>query len=224
MLAAMLILVSGISLTVRETPAQGNVLDRAEHGDLAYELIRRHQEGEDRIYLTVSRLRDHLPQVPLYENDFTVVKPWKVELGDIDGNGDSELLIAVAKTTHFDAVEKNRLFVFRYTGQTLVKKWTGSQIGGNWKTFRALDVVPTIPGEELVFIEQVEGKGERLGVYYWLDFGFALLAEGEFYPQINRLEVKADYLLEVEVRDGAGERTVDLQVKQGRMIEKIEKP
>lgn len=219
LLAVVLILVSGVSLTVRETPAQGIVLDRAEHGDLAYELVRRNQMGESRDYLTVSRLRDHLPQELLYENDFTVIKPWKLELADVDGDGEFELLMAVVKTTHFDAVERNRLFVFHYAGETLAKKWTGSQIGGNWRDFRALDLVPAIAGDELVFIEQVEGKGERLGIYYWLDFGFALLAESEFYPQINRLELKADHLLAVQVTDGTVERTVDLQLKQGRLVE-----
>lgn len=219
LLAAVLILVSGVSLTVRETPAQGIVLDRAEHGGLAYELIRRNQMGESRDYLTVSRLREHLPQELLYENDFTVVKPWKLNLADVDGDGKPELLMAVVKTTHFDAVERNRLFLFNYAAETLAKKWTGSQIGGNWREFHALDLVPAIAGDELVFIEQVEGKGERLGVYYWLDFGFALLAEGEFYPQINHLKLKADHLLKVRVTDGTVEKTINLQLKQGRLVE-----
>jgi hypothetical protein len=152
----------------------------------------------------------------VYENDFTDLKPWKIELGDIDGDGRKELLIAVNKSTHYDAADRNRMFIFNYDGNKLVKKWTGSHLAGNWTTFRVGDLLP-IPGDELLFIERLEGNKERIGIYYWLDFGFVRLAQSEPYDPIEGLDIVGDNRIEIRMKPRGESRT--LTVKSGRIIE-----
>lgn len=158
-----------------------------------------------------------------YENDFLELKPWKIELGDIDGNGEQEILIAVHKTTHFDPIEKNRMFIFNYSEGKLRKKWTGSQIAGVWKDFYVGDML-SIPGNELIFIEQMEDQRERISIYYWFDFGFVLLAESEPYNNIHDLAVIGENRLQITSGVGVREQIKTLTVKNGKIIEFVSKP
>ncbi len=152
-----------------------------------------------------------------YENDFTGLKPWKLRLADIDGDGELELLTAVRKTTHYDKDEKNRLFVFNYRDGKLVKKWTGSDIAGSWENFVVGDLVDT-KGEEIIFITLTEEKKEKLFVYHWFDFGFLMLAQSKDYEDIIGVKIVGDNQIGITYRDGH-KRSEHLQLKNGRVIE-----
>lgn len=151
----------------------------------------------------------------VYENDFKDLKPWKIEIGDIDGDGQKEILTAVRKTTHFDPEEKNRMFIFNYENNKLVKKWTGSQLAGVWNDFYVGDLLP-IPGDELIFIEQTEEDKEKISIHYWFDFGFVMLAESGSYKDILNLTIKGENNLQITYGKG---QTAALTVKDGRIIE-----
>ncbi|MDD3174107.1 MAG: hypothetical protein PHF63_10745 [Herbinix sp.] len=153
----------------------------------------------------------------IYNNDFKNLKPWKIELADIDGNGSKEILIAVNKTSHFDKSEKNRMFIFNYADNKLIKKWTGSEIAGIWENFAAGDFVP-IKGDELVFIRQVE-NGERVSVYYWFDFGFLLLAESNDYEDILSVSIRGENSILISYREDGKERSVTLKAKDEKLKE-----
>ncbi len=151
-----------------------------------------------------------------YSNDFSDLKPWKLELADIDGDGRRDILTAVRKTTHYDSVEKNRFFIFDYIDGKLVKKWTGSQIAGTWKDFYAKDYLP-MKGEEVLFISQTEEGRERLGIYYWFKFGFLLLAQSEDYEKIEELRFTEDNQLQINCSKDK-ENWIELTVKSGTII------
>ena len=152
-----------------------------------------------------------------YENDFTGLKPWKLRLADIDGDGEQELLTAVRKTTHYDKEEKNRLFIFNYRENKLVKKWTGSDIAGSWENFVVGELVDA-KGEEIIFITLTENEKEKLFVYHWFDFGFLLLAQSKDYEDITKVKIVGDNQIEISYRDGR-KRREHLQLKDGRVIE-----
>ncbi len=151
-----------------------------------------------------------------YTNDFKDLKPWKLELGDVDGDGTGEILIAVRKTTHFEEEEKNRMFLFNYDGKKLIKKWTGSQTPEEWNDFMIGDLLP-IKGEELIFTELVENGVERLGIYYWFDFGFVRLAESENYKDILSLSIIEQNQLQM-IHLKVWERMTTLTVQGGKII------
>jgi hypothetical protein len=150
-----------------------------------------------------------------YENDFTGLKPRKIDTADIDGDGEKELLITVYKATHYDAVRKNRLFVFQYH-KVLEKKWTGSEIAGTWKTFYTGDLMDR-KGDELIFVQRAAGGKERLVIYYWFDFGFVLLAKSGEYPKITDVKVTKEKKLEVTCKEGIKSEMHTLVIRNAKV-------
>jgi hypothetical protein len=134
-----------------------------------------------------------------YENDFSGLKPWKLMLSDVDGDGEKDLVAAVRKTTYYDEEEKNRLFIFDYKEGKLVKKWTGSDIAGNWEDFITGDLVDA-DGEELLFISNTKEGKDRLLVYHWFDFGFLMLAQSEDYEDIIQVKIIEENRLSMTYR------------------------
>ncbi|NLC19189.1 MAG: hypothetical protein GX757_08250 [Clostridiales bacterium] len=169
---------------------------RSDHGDLL--VIFEEESGWKRIY----------------ENDFADLKPWKITIADIDGDGMQEILTAVRKSTHYDSREGNRLFIFNFKNDLLVKKWTGSQIAGEWKQFYAGDFLP-MKGDELIFVQRLPDGRERLVIYYWFAFGFIMLAESDAYDNISDLQMTDNNLIKLEYGNN---ETLHLTVKDGRIV------
>jgi hypothetical protein len=157
-----------------------------------------------------------------YENDFSGLKPWKLELADVDGDGVTDILTSVRKATYFDNTKKNRLFLFNYQENKLVKKWTGSQIAGTWDDFVAGELLST-KGDEVIFVSQTEEGKEKLGIYYWFDFGFLLLAESEEYEDIINISIEGDNRIQMTYLSGK-ETVVTLHVKDGKVTEEEDQP
>ena len=143
----------------------------------------------------------------IYENDFKDLMPWKIHVADVDEDDKNEILIAVKKTTHYDKEIKNRMFIFNYQDSILVKKWTGSQIAGVWRDFDVGDLLPT-PGDELIFIQELDNGKEKISIYSWFDFGFLKIADSEAYHKINDVAIVGDnrlrikYFTEEDAREG----------------------
>lgn len=152
------------------------------------------------------------------EYDFTFVSPWKIELGNLDYTDGPQVVIGVNKTTYFDREVNDRLFVFNWNGEKLYKKWTGTRLGYYLKDFYIIDFLD-IKGEELVVIDKNQEGKERLLVYYWLDFGFQLLAESEFYDTIEGIKYLDNNLLELVYKNQGKKTTAKVIIKDGWIIE-----
>ena len=190
------------------------MLDWTQEASLIYALV--HSEGNSKFGDTLLVLKDEDGAISRsYENDFQELMPWKIELADIDGDMEKEVLVAVKKTTPYDKVVKNRMFIFNFRDNVLVKKWTGSQIAGTWRDFHVAELVEA-SGEELIFLEQTEKGMERIKVYYWFDFGFFLLAESGEYTKVKELTVTGENKLQITLTDG---QQINLTMKDGKLIE-----
>lgn len=208
LLAAMLVLLSLALQTIlkrNRSPyyeleqvlrSKETLIDAAVEEGTAYALISREGRSDYADLLLVLNQKVDRSWERVYENDFTGIKPWKLDIADVDGDGIKEILTAVTKTTLFDPVEKNRMFIFNYEENKLVKKWTGSQIAGTWVDFRVNDLV-AIPGEELIFVSLTEEGEEYLRIYYWFHFGFFMLAESEPYDDIVDITVTGENRIEI---------------------------
>lgn len=175
-----------------------------------------HSKGETEYGDTLLILREEDGALKrTYANDFSGLMPWKIDSADIDGDLERELLIAVRKTTAYDKVIKNRMFIFNYRDGVLVKKWTGSQIAGTWRDFYAEDLLDA-PGDELIFLEELTEGQERIKVYHWFDFGFFLLGESGEYTAVREVTVSGENNLLVTLEQG---RTFHLTMKKGKLLE-----
>ena len=190
------------------------LIDWSQNADDVYALV--HSEGlqEYGDTLLVLREKDGI-FTRVYENDFRELQPWKIDTADIDGDLEMEILVAVRKTTPYDKELKNRMFIFNYQEDVLVKKWTGSQIAGTWRDFYTEDLVDA-SGEEIILLEQLGEGLERIKVYYWFDFGFFLLGESGEYPSVKELIVAGENSIKVTLMEGP---QINLIMKDGKLVE-----
>lgn len=191
-------------------------IDGVEAGNHAYLLISTQEGSEYGDYLIVLE-QEKKGFHRIYKNDFQELRPWKIDLADVDGDGVMEIITVVTKTTRFDKEMKNRLFLFNFENNALVKKWTGSQIGGKWNQVYIGDLV-SIPGEEIILVEETEQSLEKLVVYYWFDFGFLKLAESKEYQDIKEITICGDNQINM-IYGADNQMECDLTLKDGKIIE-----
>lgn len=214
-------LLTGFQFTVNRTVGnQAGIIDEVTDNGLVYSLINQKGAGEYADMLVIDRQTVDGKRQRIYENHFNDLKPWKLEIADVDGDGQKEILVAVHKSTHFDPQEKNRLFIFNYGGGKLYKKWTGSRIAGVWNNFYAGNILP-IPGDELIFTQQTEDNRQRISIYYWFNFGFGFLAESDAYPEVKDLAIIGENRLRATIIANGKEETRTLMVKNGKIIEVV---
>lgn len=66
--------------------------------------------------------------IELYENDFTKVNPWSIDVGDFENDGIKDLFVGCYRATQVYEAAR-RPFVISWDGQLFFRKWTGSYIG-----------------------------------------------------------------------------------------------
>lgn len=200
-------------------PMEENIIDYVQDKTIVYSILSRSAGSDYGDLFAVFEMEKDGSWKRVYENDFQGLKPWKIELADLDGDGEKEILTAVRKATRFDQNEKNRLFVFNYKKGKLVKKWTGSDIAGTWEDFISGNLL-SIPGEELIFVEKAENQEEKISIYYWFDFGFLRLAESKSYEDIQKLSILKENRIQISYK-GEKKEKAELTVKEGEIVEII---
>lgn len=117
------------------------------------------------IELTMNRFK-----TPLLDSH-THFNPWKIRAGDVDGDGNPEILVGAWKTTRYDPVEANRLFVFNRYQETIYPKWLGSRLGLPFIDFESIDLDGD-KRDELITLETDHTGNKRIVSYTWNEFGF----------------------------------------------------
>jgi len=99
------------------------------------------------------------------------LNPWKLDIGDVDGDAKSEVVVGVWKKSRYDPVFAKRVFVYSWNGKRLLPKWLGSRLSRRFTDF----VLCPLDGDgktELVAMEEAPRAGKYLTVYRWNAFGF----------------------------------------------------
>jgi hypothetical protein len=91
---------------------------------------------------------------------------YRMETGDVDGNGTVEALVGVVKATRFYPEEGRRLFIFKNYQGLVRPMWLGSKLGGRLQDFHYR--------EGRVRSLETNAKGQyTVAEYRWDDFGMA---------------------------------------------------
>ena len=110
---------------------------------------------------------------------------YRMETGDVDGNGTTEALVGVIKSTRFYTEVGRRLFVFKNYEGLVRPMWLGSKLGGTLQDFHFRN--------GCVRSLETNAKGEYTVVEYrWSGFGVAF----ERYLIRNVSESKAREVFE----------------------------
>lgn len=91
---------------------------------------------------------------------------YRMETGDVDGNGTIEALVGVIKSTRFYPEKGRRLFIFKNYEGLVRPMWLGSKLGGTLQDFHFRN--------GCVRSLETNAKGEyTVAEYRWSGFGVA---------------------------------------------------
>lgn len=113
--------------------------------------------------------------------DLAEIKPMKVLLGDVDGDGIQEIGLCVYKTAKFHPVLAKRPFFFRLTQGNLIPVWLGSRLSRPFDDYTLADT----DGDsisEILSIEPLQNGEWVVAIYDWAGFGFELTTQSQSFP------------------------------------------
>ncbi len=109
-----------------------------------------------------------------HEIDGALVKayhPWSLKIADVDGHGADEIAVGVTKATKYLPFRHRTIFILRFDGEKIIRKWAGSQMGRPLIDFC---FGPKIAGhpQTLYTLERTMGGRTALSAHEWIGFGF----------------------------------------------------
>lgn len=111
---------------------------------------------------------------------------WKLEIGDVDGDGIRELVLGVYKPTRFYPVYGNGLFILGWNGQYAYSKWLGSRLVRPFVDFALLSLDDQ-PAMEVASLEILRDERYCLTLYQWSSFGLQSIWQSPPLPQKSTL-------------------------------------
>lgn len=108
---------------------------------------------------------------PVFQSDLSEIKPLKIQVGDVDGDGVKEIALCVYKTAKFHPIPAKRPFFYRLKGTELEDVWLGSRLARPFDDFILFDVDQD-KIDEIISIEALENGNKVVAVYDWKGFGF----------------------------------------------------
>ena len=106
--------------------------------------------------------------------DFAFVLHYPVyhfELADINREGRPDILLGVIKSTHFDPVQRKRLFLYKIDNGRIRPLWMGSRISHPIVDFRYKKINDH---PYIITIEKENSNGYLVAEYEWKGFGLEL--------------------------------------------------
>lgn len=129
--------------------------------------------------------------------DFTQFKPWKLLIGDIDGDGIEEISVGVYKESPLHPVMAKRPFIYSFVDGGIHPKWRGSRLSRPFTDYCFYD----IDGDgidEIISIEILEDNKKLINTYKWKGFGFEGYLESKIYEDITNLRLNQGIYIDVK--------------------------
>lgn len=148
--------------------------------------------GRDLTIYETEKKDGHIETKEIYRQDFSEIKPWKVDACNLDNDGKADIFIGVHKDTVFYKDVRNRPFFYSWDGENLNKKWLGSFFTG-W------DLVDIAFGDyynlgyDIAAVLEKNNDSYRVGYYKFIGFGFENMNISKIYTNVRSIEtVKED--------------------------------
>lgn len=153
--------------------------------------------------LIVFDLGDSIEEIG--RKDFAEINPWKIAVGDIDGDGIDEISIGVYKESPLHQVMAKRPFIYSFYNGMIQPKWRGSRLSRPFTDYCFYDIDED-GIDEIIAIEMLEDNKKIINSYKWKGFGFEGFLESKVYDDIT------DLILE--------ERKLSINIQEGKDIYK----
>jgi hypothetical protein len=154
----------------------------------------------------------------VFEQDFGDMNPWKVQVCDVDGDGQGEISIAMYKTTVFNSVMAKRPYIYSWQNGTTAPKWRGSRLSRPFDDYIFTDI-DRDGADEIIAIEMLEDGRKVVNSYKWKGFGFEGFAESESFEEIYSIQHQnsdSDRVI-AKVRDGSSQKWVVFEYNDGKL-------
>lgn len=157
----------------------------------------------------------------IYRKNFSSLNPWKIVIGDVDGDKIDDISIGVYKKSPLHPVMAKRPFIYSFKDGKIVPKWRGSRLSKPFTDYGFYD----IDGDgvdEIVAIEILEDNRKTINTYKWKGFGFEVYLESQDFEDIENLTVKEDTVY-IQIKEGNRSYMGFLQLRDNKLrIERVD--
>lgn len=152
----------------------------------------------------------------VYRKDYSHLNPWKVALGDVDGNGIDDISIGAYKESPLHPVMAKRPFIYSFVDGEIQPKWRGSRLSRPFIDYNFYDL-DRDGIDELISIEILADGRNLINTYKWKGFGFEGFLESEDFELITELDKRKDEIY-IIIKEGKDSYNGRIKLEDSKVI------